>query len=128
MCGTGRLGGSAAALALLVHASTLRASAAVLACLSIRVRVEIMGSQTCGIVGKSQPVLIMIDPIISSSPAPVCSGGAGARPEWALLDSQNKVSSTTEGRAVSLLVRCMRGEESLLQSVLRQRLAPLVVS
>jgi hypothetical protein len=66
--------------------------------------------------------------IISSSPAPVCSGGAGARPEWALLDSQNKVSSTTEGRAVSLLVRCMRGEESLLQSVLRQRLAPLVVS
>eukprot|EP01047_Picozoa_sp_COSAG01_P006291 COSAG01_NODE_227_length_21107_cov_85.615099_21_plen_93_part_00 len=29
---------------------------------------------------------------------------------------------------MSLLVRCMRGEESLLQSVLRQRLAPLAVS
>jgi hypothetical protein len=28
------------------------------------VRVEIMGSQKCGIVGKSQPVLIMINPII----------------------------------------------------------------
>jgi hypothetical protein len=30
----------------------------------IRVRVEIMGSQKCRIVGKSQPVLVMIDPII----------------------------------------------------------------
>jgi ribosomal protein S14 len=30
----------------------------------IRVRVGIMGSQTCRIVGKSQPVLIMINPII----------------------------------------------------------------
>jgi hypothetical protein len=30
----------------------------------IRVRVEIMGSQKCRIVGKSQPVLIAIDPII----------------------------------------------------------------
>jgi hypothetical protein len=30
----------------------------------IRVRVEIMGSQKCGIVGKSQPVLIVIDPMI----------------------------------------------------------------
>jgi hypothetical protein len=32
----------------------------------IRVRVEIMGSQTCRIVGKSQPVLIMINPMIST--------------------------------------------------------------
>jgi hypothetical protein len=31
----------------------------------IRVRGEIMGSQKCRIVGKSQPVLIMINPIIS---------------------------------------------------------------
>jgi hypothetical protein len=30
----------------------------------VRVRVEIMGSQTCGIVGKSQPVLMMINAII----------------------------------------------------------------
>eukprot|EP01047_Picozoa_sp_COSAG01_P026603 COSAG01_NODE_1720_length_9391_cov_27.761085_6_plen_142_part_00 len=30
----------------------------------LRVRVEIMGSQNCRIVGESQPVLIMIDPII----------------------------------------------------------------
>jgi hypothetical protein len=30
----------------------------------LRVRVEIMGSQTCGIVEKVQPVLIMINPII----------------------------------------------------------------
>jgi hypothetical protein len=30
------------------------------------VRVEIMGSQNCGIVGKSQPVLMMINPIIST--------------------------------------------------------------
>jgi hypothetical protein len=30
----------------------------------IRVRVEIMGSQQCRIVGKSQLVLIMIDPVI----------------------------------------------------------------
>jgi hypothetical protein len=32
----------------------------------IRVRVKIMGSQKCGIVGKSQSVLIMIDPMIST--------------------------------------------------------------
>jgi hypothetical protein len=30
------------------------------------VRVVIMGSQKCGIVGKSQPVLSMIDPMIST--------------------------------------------------------------
>jgi hypothetical protein len=30
----------------------------------LRVRVEIMGSQKCGIVGKSQPALIMINPMI----------------------------------------------------------------
>jgi hypothetical protein len=33
-------------------------------CLCVRVRVEIMGSQKCGFVGKSQPVLMMINPII----------------------------------------------------------------
>eukprot|EP01047_Picozoa_sp_COSAG01_P042232 COSAG01_NODE_3675_length_5804_cov_4.926919_5_plen_174_part_00 len=32
----------------------------------IRVRVKIVGSQKCGIVGKSQSALIMIDPIIST--------------------------------------------------------------
>jgi hypothetical protein len=31
---------------------------------AVRVRVEIMGSPKCGRVGKSQPVLIMIHPII----------------------------------------------------------------
>jgi hypothetical protein len=31
---------------------------------SLRVRVEIMGSQKCGIVGKSQSVLVMINPMI----------------------------------------------------------------
>jgi hypothetical protein len=41
-----------------------------------RVRVEIMGSQKCGIVGKSQPVLMMIDPIIFTHTR---GGGAGAR-------------------------------------------------
>jgi hypothetical protein len=30
----------------------------------VRVWVEIMGSPTCGIVGKSQPVLLMVDPMI----------------------------------------------------------------
>jgi hypothetical protein len=35
----------------------------------IRVRVEIMGSQKCRIVGKSQSVLMMTNPF--SSPAPV---------------------------------------------------------
>jgi hypothetical protein len=34
--------------------------------LDLRVRVEIIGSQKCGIVGKSQSVLIMINPIIST--------------------------------------------------------------
>jgi hypothetical protein len=34
--------------------------------LPTRVRVEIMGSQKCGIVGKSQSILIMIHPIIST--------------------------------------------------------------
>jgi hypothetical protein len=33
---------------------------------TLRVRVEIMGSQKCRIVGESQPVLIMIDPMIST--------------------------------------------------------------
>jgi hypothetical protein len=32
----------------------------------LRVRVEIMGSQKCGIVGKSQSVLMMINPMIST--------------------------------------------------------------
>eukprot|EP01047_Picozoa_sp_COSAG01_P057356 COSAG01_NODE_6620_length_3574_cov_9.974676_4_plen_165_part_00 len=32
----------------------------------VRVRVEMLGSQNCGIVGKSQPVLMMIDPMIST--------------------------------------------------------------
>jgi hypothetical protein len=34
----------------------------------VRARVEIMGSQTCRIVGKSQSVLMMINPIISTRP------------------------------------------------------------
>jgi hypothetical protein len=49
----------------------------------IRVRVEIVGSQKCGIVGESQPVLIMINPIIfararSQRPGPPAAG----RPRW----------------------------------------------
>jgi hypothetical protein len=40
------------------------------------VRVEIMGSQKCGIVGKSQPVLIMSHPIIfTRTRTPACNGG-----------------------------------------------------
>ena len=33
-------------------------------CLALQVWVEIMGSQNCGIVGKYQPVLVMINPMI----------------------------------------------------------------
>jgi hypothetical protein len=41
----------------------------------IRVRVEIMGSQRCRIVGKSQSVLIMINPIIfTRTRIPLCEG------------------------------------------------------
>jgi hypothetical protein len=32
----------------------------------IRVQGEMMGSQKCGIVGKSQPVLVTINPMIST--------------------------------------------------------------
>jgi hypothetical protein len=44
-----------------------------------RVQVEIMGSQKYGIVGKSQPVLIVINPIIFTRPPapPGCSTSAG---------------------------------------------------
>jgi hypothetical protein len=38
--------------------------ARLLAQLLVRVRVEIMGSQKCGIVEKSQSALIMINPVI----------------------------------------------------------------
>jgi hypothetical protein len=38
-------------------------AAAAAAAAAARVRVEIMGSQQCGIVGKSQPGLVMIDPV-----------------------------------------------------------------
>eukprot|EP01047_Picozoa_sp_COSAG01_P020020 COSAG01_NODE_1131_length_11572_cov_84.273337_8_plen_166_part_00 len=41
---------------------------------TVRVRVEIMGSQKCRIVGKSQPVLIMISPIIFTRTRIVPSG------------------------------------------------------
>eukprot|EP01047_Picozoa_sp_COSAG01_P020908 COSAG01_NODE_1196_length_11303_cov_16.500714_14_plen_63_part_00 len=41
-----------------------RPSPAHAAVLIVRVRVEIMGSQTCRIAGKSQSVLIMINPMI----------------------------------------------------------------
>jgi hypothetical protein len=50
----------------------------------LRVRVEIMGSQKCGIVGKSQSVLITINPIIftRTRTSPVSRGTPGwpARP------------------------------------------------
>jgi hypothetical protein len=42
----------------------------------IRVRLEIMGSQQCRIVGKSQPVLIMINPIIFTRTRISVRGGA----------------------------------------------------
>jgi hypothetical protein len=41
---------------------------------AVRVRVEIMGSQNCGIVGKSQSVLIMTNPIIFTR-TPIAGGG-----------------------------------------------------
>jgi hypothetical protein len=50
------------------------------------------------------------------------------KPEFTLLDSQNKVSNKSVGHAADLLVRCFRGEASLLQSVLVHRLAPLVTA
>jgi hypothetical protein len=48
----------------------------------LRVRVEIMGSQNCGIVGESQPVLMMIDPTISTRPRrwPPRGGQRACRP------------------------------------------------
>jgi hypothetical protein len=45
---------------------------------SVRVRVEIMGSQKCRIVGKSRTVLIMIDPIISTRTRNAAFLGRGA--------------------------------------------------
>ena len=52
----------------------------------------------------------------------------GKAPEFALLDSQNKVSTKSVGKAAELLVRCFLGEASLLQSVLVHRLAPLLTA
>jgi hypothetical protein len=49
-------------------------------------------------------------------------------PEFCLMDSQNKVSSKSIRHASELLVRCLRGEASLLQDVLTQRLAPFVTA
>jgi hypothetical protein len=43
-------------------------------CLLRRVRGEIMGSQQCSIVRKSQSLLIMIDPLISTRTR-MCKGG-----------------------------------------------------
>jgi hypothetical protein len=40
--------------------------------LQVRVRVKILGSQKCRIVGESQAVLIMIDPIISTRTRTTC--------------------------------------------------------
>jgi hypothetical protein len=47
----------------------------------LRVRVEIMGSQKCRIVGRSQPVLIMIDPILftRTHTSQGCANGAAPR-------------------------------------------------
>eukprot|EP01047_Picozoa_sp_COSAG01_P003248 COSAG01_NODE_94_length_26962_cov_9.110933_32_plen_257_part_00 len=42
----------------------------------LRVRVEIMGSQKCGTVGESQPVLMMINPSISTRSRTVMSASA----------------------------------------------------
>jgi multidrug efflux pump subunit AcrA (membrane-fusion protein) len=42
---------------------------------SIRVRVEITGSQKCRIVGKSQPVLMMINPMIFTRTRGGCRSG-----------------------------------------------------
>jgi hypothetical protein len=58
--------------------------------LLIRVRVEIMGSQKCGIVGKYQPVLIMIKPIIftrtrSKSAHPASRASPAGEPRSAML-------------------------------------------
>jgi hypothetical protein len=49
----------------------------------IRVRVEIMGSQKCGIVGKYQPVLMMINPIIFTRTRmwPACAQRARSQPK-----------------------------------------------
>ena len=52
----------------------------------------------------------------------------GRAPEVALLDSQNKISSKSVGKAAELLVRCFLGEASLLESVLKHRLQPLLTA
>jgi hypothetical protein len=43
----------------------------------LRVRVEIMGSQKCGTVGKSQPVLVMSIPITSTRTRSCCAADGG---------------------------------------------------
>jgi hypothetical protein len=67
----------------LLHLPSLRQTAA-----ALRVRVEIMGPGKCRIVGKSQPALIMIDPIIftrTRTEAPwLANGGHGASSKQAV--------------------------------------------
>jgi hypothetical protein len=63
---------SAAALELLMCAAGVASS-------SMRVRVEIMGSQKCGIVGKSRSVPFMINPIIFTRTRMFAFGAGGAR-------------------------------------------------
>jgi hypothetical protein len=62
--------------------------------LVLRVRVEIMGSQKCGIVGQSQPVLIMINPIIfTRTRIGCCCYGSSASGEASGAASWNACSS-----------------------------------
>jgi hypothetical protein len=49
----------------------------------VRVRVEILGSQTCGFVGISQSVLIMIIPMIFTRTSNVARAGGGAQAQSA---------------------------------------------
>eukprot|EP01047_Picozoa_sp_COSAG01_P090733 COSAG01_NODE_22515_length_852_cov_1.183267_2_plen_132_part_00 len=50
--------------------------------IDVRVRVKIMGSQTCRNVGKSQSVLIMINPMISTRTRICTRYAGGAQGRW----------------------------------------------
>jgi hypothetical protein len=75
----------------------------------LRVRVEVMGSHKCGIVGESQPVLIMINPMIFTRTRMSCAcaqrGGAlGGLPAAAAADRHQERQGGAGGRARRLSI------------------------
>ena len=97
------------------------------------VRLILLGTTEGKESGHWSVLAAVLPPPLPLPAATAAAGGAEcrkkpARPpaEFALLDSQNKVGTKTQRQAVALLVRCLRGEASLLDGVLAQRLAPLL--